>query len=138
MPWEAFPKAVTSLVETLVLSKNEIQARIGGAGGGPGDGQPLFTGPVGIADQTGQVVKEQGWRSLIEMGALLSLNLGIFNALPLPMLDGGRMFLVLVEIVRGGRRIAPEKEALVHLTGFALLMLSVLVITFFDIARLVS
>ena len=138
MPWEAFPKAMTSLVETLVLTKNEIQARIGGAGGASGDNQPLFTGPVGIAEQTGQVVKEQGWRPLIEMGALLSLNLGIFNALPLPMLDGGRMFLVVVEIIRGGRRIAPEKEALVHLTGFALLMLSVLVITFFDIARLVS
>ncbi len=138
LPWEAFPKAVTSLVETLVLAKNEIQARIGGAGGSAEDNQPLFTGPVGIADQTGQVVRDQGWRSLIEMGALLSLNLGIFNALPLPMLDGGRMFLVVVEIVRRGRRIAPEKEALVHLTGFALLMLSVLVITFFDIARLVS
>ena len=51
------------------------------------------------------------------------------------MLDGGRMFFVLVEIVRGGRRIAPEKEALVHLTGFALLMAEVLVVTFFDIAR---
>ena len=81
---------------------------------------------------------KQGWRPLIEFAALLSLNLGIFNALPLPMLDGGRIFFVFLEILRGGRRIAPEKEALVHLTGFALLMMGVLVVTYFDIARLVS
>ncbi len=136
MPWEAFPKAVTSLAEMLILTKNEIQVRIGG-GGGAADDQPAFTGPVGIADTTGNLIKEQGWRPLIEFSALLSLNLAIFNALPLPMLDGGRMFFVLVEIIRGGRRIAPEKEALVHLTGFALLLLGVLIVTYFDIVRLV-
>jgi regulator of sigma E protease len=54
------------------------------------------------------------------------------------MLDGGRMLFVVVEILRGGRRIAPEREALVHMTGFALLMIGVLVITYFDVARIVS
>lgn len=138
-PWEALPKGVSSLWDTLILTKNEIQARIGGNGGSPsGDDQPAFTGPVGIASTTGQLIDEQGWRPLIEFAALLSLNLAIFNALPLPMLDGGRMFFVFVEILRRGRRIAPEKEALVHLTGFALLMAGVLVVTYFDIARLVT
>jgi len=138
-PWQAFPKAVGGLWDTLVLSKNEIQVRFGGGGGGAGGSdEPAFTGPVGIASTTGQLIEEQGWRPLIEFAALLSLNLAIFNALPLPMLDGGRMFLILVEVVRGGRRIAPEKEALVHLTGFALLMTGVLIVTFFDIARLVT
>lgn len=138
-PWEAFPKGLRELVDTVVLSKNEIQVRVGGGGGAAtaSDG-PAFTGPVGIASTTGDLIHQQGWRPLIEFAALLSLNLGIFNALPLPMLDGGRMFFVLIEIVRGGRRISPEKEALVHLTGFALLMASVLVVTYFDIARLVS
>jgi regulator of sigma E protease len=110
----------------------------GGGGGGTGSGGPAFTGPVGIADQTGEIIKEAGWRPLIEMAALLSLNLAIFNALPIPMLDGGRMFFVFVEILRGGRRISPEKEALVHFTGFALMMASVVVVTYFDIARIVS
>jgi regulator of sigma E protease len=138
-PWQAFPKAVSSLIDTLVLSKNELQVRFGGGGGGAvDDDQPAFTGPVGIADTTGQLIKQAGWRSLIDFAALLSLNLGIFNALPIPMLDGGRMFFVFVEILRGGRRIAPEKESLVHLTGFALLMAGVLIVTYFDIARLVS
>ena len=87
---------------------------------------------------TSDIVSAEGWRPLIELAALLSLNLAIFNALPLPMLDGGRMFFVFVEILRGGRRIAPEKEAMVHLVGFAFLMAGVLVITYFDIARLVT
>jgi regulator of sigma E protease len=138
-PWEAFPKGVRALVDTVILSKNEIQVRIGGGGGAAvNQDEPAFTGPVGIANTTGDLIKSEGWRPLIEFAALLSLNLAIFNALPLPMLDGGRIFFVFVEILRGGRRIAPEKEALVHLTGFALLMASVLVVTYFDIARLVT
>ncbi len=138
-PWQAVPKGLQELVDTVVLSKNEIQVRVGGGGGAAtaSDG-PAFTGPVGIANTTGDLIHQEGWRSLIEFAALLSLNLGVFNALPLPMLDGGRMFFVIIEILRGGRRISPEKEALVHLTGFALLMASVLVVTYFDIARLVS
>ncbi|MGE5596158.1 MAG: M50 family metallopeptidase [Hyphomicrobiales bacterium] len=140
-PWEAVPKSVSTLGEIFTLTKNELRVRFGGGGGGAGNSeedQPAFTGPVGIADQTGDLVDEQGWRPLIEFGALLSLNLGIFNALPIPMLDGGRALFVFIEILRGGRRIAPEKEALVHLTGFALLMAGVLVVTWFDITRLVT
>ncbi|MBI2765381.1 MAG: site-2 protease family protein [Chloroflexi bacterium] len=138
-PWEALPKGLQSLVDTVVLTKNELQVRFGGGGGGgTNSSEPAFTGPVGIANTTGELIKESGWRPLIEFTALLSLNLAIFNALPLPMLDGGRMFFVFVEILRGGRRIAPEKEALVHLTGFALMMVGVLVVTYFDIARIVS
>ena len=133
-------RVLASLWDTLIISKNELQVRFGGGGGGgtgASDG-PAFQGPVGIATQTGDIIKEEGWRPLIELAALLSLNLAIFNALPLPMLDGGRMFFVFVEIVRGGRRIAPEKEALVHLTGFALLMGAVLFVTVFDIQRIVT
>lgn len=138
-PWVAFPKGAQSLVDTMVLTYNEIRVRVGGGGGAAvNDDQPAFTGPVGIADTTGTLIKEAGWRSLIEFAALLSLNLAIFNALPIPMLDGGRMFFVVLEILRGGRRISPEKESLVHLAGFALMMAGVLVVTYFDIARLVT
>jgi regulator of sigma E protease len=138
-PWEALPKGLQSLWDTMIISKNELQVRFGGGGGGAAaqDG-PAVQGPVGIASQTGDIIQQEGWRPLIELAALLSLNLAIFNVLPLPMLDGGRIFFVLVEIVRGGRRIAPEKEALVHLTGFALLMGAVLLVTVFDIQRIVT
>ena len=139
-PWEAFPRGVESLWDTIILSKNELQVRFGGGGGGGTSGSdgPAIQGPVGIATQTGDIIQQEGWRPLIELAALLSLNLAIFNVLPLPMLDGGRIFFVLVEIVRGGRRIAPEKEALVHLTGFVLLMSAVLLVTVFDIQRIVT
>jgi regulator of sigma E protease len=53
------------------------------------------------------------------------------------MLDGGRILFVLIEIARRGKRIAPEKEALVHLAGFALLLTFVIVVSYFDIARIV-
>ncbi|MGH2628896.1 MAG: M50 family metallopeptidase [Anaerolineales bacterium] len=138
-PWEAVPKGIGSLTDAVVLSYNEIRVRFGGGGGGgvPSD-EPAFSGPVGIASQTGELIDEAGWRPIIELAALLSLNLAVFNALPIPMLDGGRMAIVFVEILRRGKRIAPEREALIHLTGFALLMTGVLIVTFFDIQRLVS
>jgi len=139
-PWTAFAKGTQALADTMVLTVNEIRVRIGGGAGATvgGEEQPAFTGPVGIADTTGTLIEEAGWRPLIEFAALLSLNLAIFNALPIPMLDGGRMFFVFLEIVRGGRRISPEKEGLVHFAGFALMMAGVIVITYFDIARLVT
>lgn len=138
-PWSALPKGISALWDTMVLTKNELRVRFGGGGGAATANEgPALQGPVGIASQTGQVIAEDGWRPLIELAALLSLNLAIFNVLPLPMLDGGRIFLLFIEVVRGGKRIDPEKEALVHLTGFALLMTAVLFITFFDIRRLVT
>ncbi len=138
LPWTALAKGTNALVESAILTKNEIQMRIMGGSGGAASSGPAFQGPVGIAAVTGDVIDQAGWRSLIEIAALLSLNLAVFNALPLPMLDGGRAFIIFIELLRGGRRISPEKEALFHLTGFALLMASVLIVTYFDIARIVS
>ncbi len=119
-------------LETLIIARNRIRSWIAG-----GEGLQ-FTGPIGIAQTTGEVVEEAGWVRLIELAALLSLNLAIINILPLPMLDGGRIFFVLIEMARRGKRISPEKEALVHLAGFALLITMVIVVSYFDIVRVVS
>ena len=86
---------------------------------------------------TGEVVEEAGWRSLVDLAALLSINLAILNILPLPMLDGGRMAFVLIEVARRGRRISPQKEAMVHLVGMVALLLLVVVLSYFDVARIV-
>jgi regulator of sigma E protease len=95
------------------------------------------SGPVGIAQATGEVVKEAGWKSLLDLTALLSINLAVINILPLPFLDGGRIVFVLLEIIRRGRRIAPQKEAIVHLVGLVFFMTFVVVISYFDIARII-
>lgn len=138
-PWEALPKGVEQLRETVVLTMNEIRVRVGGGGGaGVNSDQPLFSGPVGIADTTGQIIDQAGWRPLLELAALLSLSLAVFNALPMPALDGGRIAFVLLEYIRGGRRIAPEKEALVHFVGMAILLSLFVVITFRDFQRILS
>ena len=131
-PWEAVPKGLDEYLETLTLFRNEVASWFSGGS------TPQFAGPVGIAQATGEIVDQAGWIALLELAALLSFNLGVINILPLPMLDGGRIAFVLLEIVRGGRRVAPEKEAIVHLVGLALIITLVVVITYFDVARIIG
>jgi regulator of sigma E protease len=130
--WEAVPRAVRATAESLVLARNQIiswwKAR----------SAPEVSGPVGIAQATGEVVEQAGWAALLQFAALLSLNLAIINVLPLPMLDGGRVLFVLVELLRGGKRVPPEKEALVHLAGFVMLISLVVVVSYFDILRIIN
>lgn len=98
-------------------------------------------GPVGMGQAVSEYVQISTlplWVTLADITILLSLNLGVLNLLPLPALDGGRLLFVLVEVLRGGRRIAPEREGLVHLTGFVLLLGLMLVITFFDFNRIID
>jgi regulator of sigma E protease len=64
--------------------------------------------------------------------ALISLALGITNLLPLPALDGGRILFILIEAVRG-RRIAPEREAVIHFVGIVILVSLMLLVIFYDI-----
>ena len=92
---------------------------------------------MGIAQITGDVARA-GLSPLITWTALLSINLAIVNLLPIPALDGGRITFVLLELARGGRRLAPQKERIVHLAGFALLIGTVIIISVNDIRRLVS
>lgn len=94
----------------------------------------MLSGPVGIYDFTDQVV-QTGFNSFLMWTAMLSVNLGIINLVPLPALDGGRLLFVGIEAVRG-KPIDPQKEGFVHFIGFALLMLLMIVVTWNDIQRL--
>ncbi len=93
-------------------------------------------GLVAIGRVTAQVAR-QGWQDLLSLMAFLSINLGLLNLLPIPALDGGRIVFALVEAVRR-KRIPPEKEAWVHMTGFALLLLFMAVVTFMDITNWIA
>lgn len=92
-----------------------------------------LSGPVGIFKMTGEFA-QQGIKILIQWAAVLSINLGLFNLLPLPALDGGRLVFLVVEALRG-RPVDPHKEGMVHFLGFAFLMLLILVVTWNDIQR---
>ena len=92
-----------------------------------------MTGEIAVADAgiDAKII------TLITLAATLSLSLAILNILPIPALDGGRIFFVLVEIVRRGKKISPEREGLVHFVGFALLIGLISVISVQDITRIV-
>ncbi|MFC0524174.1 RIP metalloprotease RseP [Pontibacillus salicampi] len=93
-----------------------------------------LSGPVGIYNATNTVV-ETSWQNYMPWIALLSINLGILNLLPLPALDGGRLLFIGIEAVRG-KPMDPQKEGIVHFIGFALLMLLMIMVTWNDIQRL--
>jgi len=95
---------------------------------------PEVAGPIGIAQATAQVA-QMGLPFLLQFTAFLSVNLALINLLPFPGLDGGRLAFVLLEAVRGGRKVDPEKEGLVHLVGMFILIGLVLVVSYFDILR---
>jgi len=92
-----------------------------------------LSGPVGIFNYTYEAA-ERGVAMLLKWSAILSVNLGIMNLLPLPALDGGRLVFLFLEALRG-RPVDPQKEGMVHFLGFAFLMLLILVITWNDIQR---
>lgn len=100
-----------------------------------------ISGPVGVVkvvDDTYEETAPYGPAAVIltflSLATLLTVNLGVINLLPLPALDGGRLLFLLLEAVRG-KPIPPEKEGLVHLAGFAVLMFVMILVLFNDISR---
>jgi regulator of sigma E protease len=96
-------------------------------------------GPVGIVRITGEVaqsVPSEGWWPILSLTAVLSLNLAIINILPFPALDGGRVVLVLIEVLRGGKKLKPEVEGMINFAGMLMLLTLMVVITFFDVKNL--
>ena len=129
--WEAVPMSFGKMRDVVVISKNGISRW---AAGGP---DPGLAGPIGIARVTGQVA-EAGISPVFELMALISLSLGIFNMLPIPALDGGRFLFVMIEWVRRGKRISPEREGLVHLIGFVVLIGFIVLISISDIQSILN
>lgn len=100
-----------------------------------------IAGPVGMGQLTSELVEISPfplWVTLANLTIILSLNLAILNLLPLPALDGGRLLFVLIEVLRGGRKIAPEKEGLVHFAGLVLLIGFMFVVGVFDVNRIID
>lgn len=102
-----------------------------------GDGVPDgVAGPVGIVQMAGDVAS-QGGMPLLQFIAVLSLSLAVMNILPIPALDGGRLLFIIVEAVIG-RRINQKLEGYIHAFGYLLLIGLIILVTYNDIARLVT
>ena len=99
-----------------------------------------LSGPIGtvgvIADTAQAAVVQTDFSSLFLMLALIAINIGVFNLLPLPALDGGRLFFLAIEIIF--RKPIPRKyEGWIHAVGLGLLLLLMVVISFSDILKLI-
>jgi regulator of sigma E protease len=95
-------------------------------------------GPVGIARATGEVIETNGFIGFWNWMAIISLNLFVLNLLPIPALDGSHIVFSLVELLRGGKKVPPEKEALVHAIGFAALMGLIVLVSAIDIINAIN
>lgn len=97
------------------------------------------SGPVGIVSAVNSAVNTGSYRTvnILHLAALLTINLGVFNLLPLPALDGGRLFFMLIELIRG-KPVSADKEGMVHAIGLILLLSFAVLISFNDILKLIK
>ena len=93
-----------------------------------------LSGPVGIYSVVGEM-KTEGLVSILYLIAMLSVNVGVVNALPFPAFDGGRILFLVIEKIKGSP-VSPKVENIIHSIGFILLILLMLYVTFNDILRL--
>lgn len=107
-------------------------------------GLDQMSGPVGIVSVIGEAYtesKSDGWLyvflNMTNLAILLSANLGVMNLLPIPALDGGRILFFLIEGITG-KRLPQKVEGIIHIIGFALLMLLMVVVLSNDIIKLFS
>ena len=104
-------------------------------------GIQTLSGPVGVTAAVTEVIVESGWSAsqivnyVLYITAVISINLGIFNLIPFPALDGGRLLFLCIEGVRR-KKISPEIEGKIHLVGIALLMMLMLFVVCKDIVSL--
>ncbi|MDY3026930.1 MAG: RIP metalloprotease RseP [Candidatus Faecivicinus sp.] len=99
-----------------------------------GEGADEMTGTVGTVVVISEVMqRDRG--TIWDILFLISLNLGIMNLLPIPALDGGRLVFLIVEAIRG-KPVPPEKEGMVHLIGFGLILILFVALTWHDIVNI--
>lgn len=102
-------------------------------------GMEQMSGPVGIVSEVNNAVNSgsRSWLYVLNLVGLLTINLGVFNLLPIPALDGGRLFFMLIELIRR-KPIPPEKEGMVHAIGMMLMFALIIFVSFNDVMRLIK
>jgi regulator of sigma E protease len=95
---------------------------------------PDVVGPVGIIQIVGEVART-GIVNLLSLAAIISVNLGLLNILPIPALDGSKLMFLVVEGLRG-RPVDPRKESFIHFIGFTVLIFLMIIVAYRDLLRL--
>lgn len=102
----------------------------------PAEYSGQVTGVIGMG-QAAATIQDFGWGAYLKLAATISFALGLFNLLPIPALDGGRVAFIIAELVRG-KPVDPEREGMVHFAGFVVLMMLMVIIAVHDISRIAS
>ncbi|MDE6086846.1 MAG: RIP metalloprotease RseP, partial [Oscillospiraceae bacterium] len=101
-----------------------------------------LSGPVGIIETIGEAASSgdnfrQNLTSVLSFASFITINIGIFNLLPIPALDGARFLFLLIEAIRR-KPVSPEREGMVHFIGMALMFLLMIAVTVQDVFKLVQ
>ena len=100
-----------------------------------GEGFKESSGPVGIVQLIAEETQKNGWAVYLELLVMISVNLGLFNLIPIPGLDGSRIIFLAIEGIR--KKPVPQKvEAYIHMSGYLLLIGLMLVMTFKDVMNI--
>ena len=139
-PWNAFTGSFGEIRDLVLLTKNSVSGLVQSSNN-PQLSGPATVGPIGIGQLTGEIATADAavttkLRTFAVLAATISLSLAVINILPLPGLDGGRLLFVIIEAFRRGKRISPEREAIVHLAGILVLLGLMALISVQDVMRI--
>jgi regulator of sigma E protease len=139
-PWNAFTGSFREIKDLILLTKNSVTGIVQSSNN-PQLSGPATVGPIGIGQLTGEIATADAsvstkLRTFAVLSATISLSLAVINILPLPGLDGGRLLFVIIEAFRRGKRISPEREAIVHLAGILVLLGLMALISVQDVMRI--
>lgn len=136
--WQAIPNGFKQMFVGIGAIVGGLVGLVRGTQPGGADN---IAGPIGIAQVVGEVVQQAtipAWVVVLNITAFISINLGILNLLPIPALDGGRLVFVVIEWLRRGKRVPPEREGMVHVIGMVVLLALFVLVAFVDIQRLID
>jgi regulator of sigma E protease len=134
--WQAIGHGIQETGRLFGLILASLGALLAPLFGGEAQAGGGFVGIVGMGQATAEIGRTTGITGYLNWIGLISVNLALFNLLPIPALDGSRILFALIEWVRRGKRVPPEKEALVHAVGMVMLLGLMVLVTISDIRNL--
>ncbi|HZQ09940.1 MAG TPA: RIP metalloprotease RseP [Anaerolineae bacterium] len=134
-PIEAVTQSSSQLAAAIATLPNVIRGMFENLGRGR---NPGVVSIVGMTQIVAEGTPSGGLPFILTFLGVLSLNLAIFNLLPIPGLDGGRLLFVIAEMVTRGHKLDPRKEGYIHIAGFVFLLMFMFVILYFDVTRILA